>query len=82
MYMSKMNELVQNIFQDKKKTKMISVIFFSSIVFEFAISYPVYYFFSETIGVLLLLVTLAVFIGVDIYVFYRLASYAHNKTKH
>jgi hypothetical protein len=79
--MSKMNELVQNIFPDKKKAKIISVIFFSSIVFEFAISYPIYCFFSKTIGVLLLLVTLAVFIGVDIYIFYRLASYAHNKAK-
>ncbi len=80
--MSKINELAQNIFPDKKKAKMISVIFFSSIAFEFAISYPIYIIFSKAIGVLLLLVTLAVFIGVDIYIFYRLIIYARNKAKH
>lgn len=80
--MTKINELVQNIFPNKKKAKMISAMFFSSIVFEFAVSYPIYIIFSKTIGVILLLVTLAVFIYVDIYIFYRFIIYKHSKTNH
>jgi hypothetical protein len=77
-YMKGFTDFISKVFPGGKSIK-ISIIFFGSIIFEFAIALPVFNFLSKQIGVVLILGVLFVFVSVDVYFIYKFIKYFLKK---
>lgn len=64
--------------QDKKIPKF-SLYFFLTLIFEFLVALPVFYFLSKDIGAILLYAVLIEFLLMDIYIIIKVVKYFLNK---